>query len=132
METCCYSTLMVRAARHSRQPKTRSLKVNFGKLDSTLSHLFSVLGCYRTIHTGLCLWKVESCSCMWEQSRWKSFKPYLLPPLLTIDNGFCLPPLIEIERRSQVGMIPEVSIDFVFNKGQKKNSHNMKVFNLYE
>ena len=60
--------------RHSRQPKTRSLKVNFGKLDSTLSHLFSVLGCYRTIHTGLCLWKVESCSCMWEQSRWKSFK----------------------------------------------------------
>ena len=30
--------------RNSRQPKTRSLKVNFGKLDSTLSHLFSVLG----------------------------------------------------------------------------------------
>ena len=109
--------------RHSRQPKTRSLKVNFGKLDSTLSHLFSVLGCYRTIHTGLCLWKVESCPCMWEQSRWKSFKPsliYLLPPLLTIDYGFYLPPLIEIERRSQVGMIPEVSIDFVFHKGQKK------------
>ena len=61
---------------------------------------------------------------MWEQSRWKSFKPsliYLQPPLLTIDYGFYLPPLIEIERRSQVGMIPEVSIDFVFNKGQKKN-----------
>ena len=49
----------------------------------------------------------------------KSFKScliYLLPPL-----WFLFAPLIEIERRSQVGMIPEVSIDFVFNKGQKKN-----------
>ena len=95
--------------RNSRQPKTRSLKVNFGKLDSTLSHLFSVLGGIVQYTLGFAWGKLKVARVCGNNLGGKVLNPVWFICYHHYWLWFVFAPLIEIERRSQVGMIPSWS-----------------------